>query len=201
MKQGVAQYDKESIAQLEWPDTEYGRYARQYITGLLERPAEHFIANVRTTVRVIAVDGLPIPITVNEAEYANSYVCSPYTHYVSYAREELALLHNRLLEGMLSVLLRGTGLLLRTARFNRVVQVNNWLLSTNLYPPASPGQMLKVLDYLRQEYPGYTILLRSLSNETSGPLMEALAGYGCKRVPSRQIYLLQRLQRPRPSGW
>ncbi|WP_051424756.1 hypothetical protein [Paenibacillus graminis] len=191
MRDGVFQYDRDSIQGLSWPDTEYGRYAQQYISAMFEHPAEHFIANVHTTVKVVVVDGLPVPITVNEAEYANSYVCSPYTHYVSYASEELALLNNRLLEGALSVLLRGVGLLLRTARFNRVVQVNNWLLSTNLYPPASPDQLLKVLDFLRAEYPGYTLLLRSLSKETSGALLEALDGYGCKWVPSRQIYLLQ----------
>lgn len=149
------------------------------------------LPKVRTAVKVVAVDGLPIPISVNEAEYANSYVCSPYTHYVSYAHEELALLNNRLLEGTLAALLRGMGHLLRTARFNRVVQVNNWLLSTNLYPPVNPDQLLKVLDFLRCEYPGYTILFRSLSQETSGPIMDALSSYGCKWVPSRQIYLLQ----------
>ncbi|MGN7764994.1 GNAT family N-acetyltransferase [Paenibacillus sp. 22594] len=191
MKDGVFQYDRDSIRELNWPDTEYGRYAQQYVTALLEHPAEYFIANVRTAVKVVAVDGLPIPISVNEAEYANSYVCSPYTHYVSYAHEELALLNNRLLEGTLAALLRGMDHLLRTARFNRVVQVNNWLLSTNLYPPVNPDQLLKVLDFLRCEYPGYTILLRSLSQETSGPLMDALSSYGCKWVPSRQIYLLQ----------
>lgn len=191
MKDEVIQYDRDSIRELNWPDTEYGRYAQQYVSVLLEHPVEHFIANVRTAVKVVAVDGLPIPISVNEAEYANSYVCSPYTHYVSYAHEELALLNNRPLEATLAALLRGMGHLLKTARFNRVVQVNNWLLSTNLYPPVNPDQLLKVLDFLRSEYPGYTILFRSLSQETSGPIMDALSGYGCKWVPSRQIYLLQ----------
>lgn len=191
MKDGVYLYDRDSARELQWPDTEYGRYARQYISAMLAHPAEHFIANVHTSVKAVVVDGLPIPITINETEYANSYVCSPYTHYVSYAQEELALLNNRLLEGALAVVLRGMGLLLRTARFNKVVQVNNWLLSTNLYPPVSPDQLLKVIDFLRSEYPGYTVLLRSLSKETSGALLEVLDGYGCKWVPSRQIYLLQ----------
>ncbi|WP_379153535.1 GNAT family N-acetyltransferase [Paenibacillus sp. sgz5001063] len=194
MSNRVFEYDRNSLRELQWPDTDYGRHAQQYISAMLEHPAEHYFTNVRTTIRVVAVDGLPIPITINEAEYTNSYVCSPYTHYVSYAHEELALLNNRLLEGVLAALLRGMGFMLRTARFNRVVQVNNWLLSTNLYPPVNPEQLLKVLDYLRAEYPGYTILLRSLSKETSGPLMDALSGYGCKWVPSRQIYLLQHPQ-------
>ncbi|MHA6529990.1 GNAT family N-acetyltransferase [Paenibacillus sp. BAC0078] len=191
MKIRIVQYDREHIGELEWPDTEYGRYARQYILPLMEHPPEHFIANVRTTVKVVVVEGIPVPITVNAADYANSYVCSPYTHYVSYAREELILLNNRPLQAALSCLLYGVGALFRRARFNKVVQVNNWLLSTNLHPAVSPDQMMEVLDFLRREYPGYTILYRSLSRETSGTMIEALREYGCKLVPSRQIYLLQ----------
>ncbi|KAI7248859.1 hypothetical protein KC345_g11810 [Hortaea werneckii] len=93
-------------------------------------------------------------------------------------------------------MLRGMGWLLRKARFNRVIQVNNWLLSTNLYPALSAGQLTEVLDYLRHVYPGYTLMYRSLSPETSGNTIDSLRGYGCKLVPSRQIYLLQ----PHSSG-
>ncbi|QUL58182.1 GNAT family N-acetyltransferase [Paenibacillus tritici] len=191
MKSRVIQYDSDSVARLDWPDTEYGQYAREYLTPLMERGAQPFIANVSTTVKVLTVDGLPVPITVNETDYTNSYVCSPYTHYVSYAREELALLNNRMLEGLLSFMLTGIGRVLRQARFNRVIQVNNWLLSTNLYPALSAEQLTEILDYLRHTYPGYTLMYRSLSRETSGEFIDRLQAYGCKLVPSRQIYLLQ----------
>ncbi|WP_340022954.1 GNAT family N-acetyltransferase [Paenibacillus sp. FSL K6-1096] len=190
MSSRVVQYDRDSLARLEWPDTAYGRYAREYLTPLLERGAQPFIANVSTKIKVLTVDGLPVPITINDTEYDNSYVCSPYTHYVSYAREELALLNNRLLEGGLSLLLKGMGWLLRRARFNKVIQINNWLLSTNLYPALSGEQLTAILEFLRREYPGYTLICRSLSRETSGKLIDSLINYRCKLVPSRQIYLL-----------
>lgn len=196
MNSRVAQYDRDSLARLEWPDTPYGRYAREYLTPLVERGAQPFIANVSTTVKVLTIDGVPVPITINETEYDNSYVCSPYTHYVSYAREELALLNNRLLEGGLTLLLKAMGRLLQKARFNRVVQINNWLLSTNLYPALSCEQLTAILEFLRREYPGYTLICRSLSHETSEDLIGCLDKYGCKLVPSRQIYLL----RPDSSG-
>ncbi|ULO05573.1 GNAT family N-acetyltransferase [Paenibacillus sp. 19GGS1-52] len=192
----VILYDQSNIGTLEWPDTEYGQYACKYILPLLEHRAEHFIRNVRTRIEVVTVDGIPIPITINEQEYENTYVCSPYTHYVSYAREELSLLNNRLLEKGLTALLSGIGFLLRGAHFNRVVQVNNWLLSTNLYPDVSAEQLIAILDFLRQRFPGYALLFRSLNRETSGAAVTALSSYGCKLVPSRQIYLLQQ---PSPS--
>lgn len=40
MKNRVTQYDRESAQELDWPDTEYGRYAREYLTPLLERGAQ-----------------------------------------------------------------------------------------------------------------------------------------------------------------
>ncbi|MEI2398965.1 GNAT family N-acetyltransferase [Paenibacillus phytohabitans] len=201
MNSRVIQYDRHSVDQLEWPDTEYGRYAREYITPLLERDTEYYISNVHTIVKVLTVDGIPVPVTVNDGNYDNSYVCSPYTHYVSYAREELALLNNRMLEGTLSIMLGGMGWLLRQGRFNRVIQVNNWLLSTNLYPALSASQLTDVLEYLRQAYPGYTIMYRSLSMETSGDLIGSLRGYGCKLVPSRQIYLLHQNSAGSKARW
>ncbi|WP_245648174.1 GNAT family N-acetyltransferase [Paenibacillus borealis] len=201
MNSRVIQYDRHSMDQLEWPDTEYGRYAREYLTPLLESGTEYYISNVHTTVKVLTVDGIPVPVTINDSNYDNSYVCSPYTHYVSYAREELALLNNQMLEGALSMMLMAMGWLLRQARFNRVIQVNNWLLSTNLYPALSAGQLTEVLEYLRQAYPGYTIMYRSLSMETSGDLIASLRGVGCKLVPSRQIYLLQQNSSGSKARW
>lgn len=161
-----------------------------------------FIDNVSTTVKVLTIDGLPVPITVNEADYDNSYVCSPYTHYVSYAREELALLNNRMLERLLSLMLSGMGWMLRQARFNRVVQVNNWLLSTNLYPALSTEQLTAILDYLRQTYPGYTLMYRSLSRETSGELIATLEGMAASSFQAGRSTCCTRIPlTPRPDGW
>ncbi|MBT2291132.1 GNAT family N-acetyltransferase [Paenibacillus albidus] len=184
-------YDRHNIGELDWPDTEYGCYAKRYFLPFMEQTAEHFIGNVRTRIEVVTIDGLPVPITINEEEYGNSYVSSPYTHYVSYAREELALLNNKLLEGILGITLSGVGILLRRARFNRVVQINNWLLSTNLYPGIDGEELTALLDYLARQFPGYALMYRSLCEETGRRRLEKLQQYGCKLVPSRQIYLLR----------
>ncbi len=127
-------YSAERIHELEWPDDAYGRYAKRYVLPMLLEGVPSYIANVQTELLILTVDGIPLPITINEADYTNSYVCSPYTHYVSYAEEELAMLQRPRLEKALSLLLRGIGWCLRRIHFNRVVQINNWLVSTNLYP-------------------------------------------------------------------
>lgn len=184
-------YDESNISDLAWPDTEYGQYAKHYLLPLLLAPSvEQYIDNVCTRLLVVTVDGVPLPVTVNEEEYGNSYVCSPYTHFVTYAREELALLGNRPAEAVLGGLLSGIGWMLRRVRFNRVVQMNNWLVSTNLFPPVSPERFKQLMQVLQQRYPRHVVICRSLNETTTRPYLTAMREQGCKLIPSRQIYLL-----------
>jgi len=184
-------YDADAIDQCPWPDTEYGRYARKYLSPIAAAGSEAFVRNVCTKLVVMSVDGIPVPVTVNDAEYANSYVCSPFTHYVSYAKQELSLLQSRALIAGLSGLLSVLGLLLKASRFNRIVHVNNWLLSTNLYPSLASEQWSSALAALIQEYPDHAIAFRSLYPALNANEIERLRSLGCRFVPSRQIYLLR----------
>nr|WP_018751781.1 hypothetical protein [Paenibacillus sanguinis] len=188
---GISFYDKTNISDLEWPDTAYGQYAKNYLLPLLLTPSvEQYIDNVRTRLLMVTLDGVPLPVTVNDEEYGNSYVCSPYTHFVTYAREELVLLGNRPVEIMLGGLLSGMGWMLRRVHFNRVVQVNNWLVSTNLLPPVPPERLKQLVEVLQQRYPKHVVICRSLNEATTGPYLTVLREQGCKLIPSRQIYLL-----------
>lgn len=191
MSPRIELYDASNRHAIPWPDTEYGRYAKRYLLPMLELGPERFVRNVRTRLIVISVDGIPVPVTVNEAEYGNSYVCSPYTHYVSYAREELVLLRNRALTAGLGTLLAGIGWLLKRSRFNRIVHVNNWLLSTNLYPELDGTQWVALLDKLLSVFPDYAVAFRSLNPVLNGGELERLRSRKCLLVPSRQIYLLR----------
>ncbi|CAI6082763.1 GNAT family N-acetyltransferase [Cohnella sp. JJ-181] len=184
-------YDSLNIDDCPWPDTAYGQYARHYLAPIVTSGSESWVGNVRARLVVMSVDGIPVPLTVNDAEYANSYVCSPYTHYVSYARQELSLLRSRALIAALSALLTGIGGLLKASRFNRVVHVNNWLLSTNLYPSLSDEQWSAALDRLILAFPGHAIAFRSLNAALNARELQLLQDRRCRLVPSRQIYLLR----------
>jgi len=191
MSPHVELFDAANIHAFAWPDTEYCRYAKRYLLPLMMHGTEPFVRNVRTLLLILSVDGLPIPVTVNDAEYDNSYVVSPYTHYVSYAKQELTLLRGRVLIAALGTLLSGIGLSLKVARFNRIVHVNNWLLSTNLYPALSEAQWDAVLDKLLSAFPDHAIAFRSLNPSLNASGMERLGARQCLLVPSRQIYLLR----------
>lgn len=186
----VKVYTADNIHTLIWGDSPYEQYARSYILPMMKQSTDVWIGNVETTMIVITVDGIPLPVTINDAQYSNSYTCSPYTHYISYAREELEILPYRWLQKGLSGLLSIIGLCLRKSSFNKVVQINNWLVSTNLYPALNGEQSIAVLEYVRQLYPDYAIMYRSLNETTEPLLMHSLQEYGCKSIPSRQIYTL-----------
>jgi len=188
---GIQLYDASEVDLVTWPDTEDGRYARNYMLPLLRESAARFIANTETRLKVLRIDDLVLPVTVNEAEYGNSYVCSPYTHYIAYAIQELAMLRKPWLEQVLKVLLRGLGLLCRATKFNRVVHVNNWLLSTNLYPDLNGEQLKRALAFMASAFPRHAIVFRSVNARTNPMLEEVLREEGCKLVGSRQIYVYE----------
>jgi hypothetical protein len=185
----VQLYDRTTVDQIDWPDTADGRYARAYLEPLLREGTQPYIRNVDTTVLVAQIDQTLLPLTVNESEYDNSYVCSPYTHYIRYAKHELALLRKPMLERGLSVLLNILGRLMQKSQINRVVHINNWLLSTNLFPELSGDQMVAVLQVVRERFPKHAVIVRSLCSSLHPELLTALKAEGCKLVPSRQIYL------------
>lgn len=189
MHPDVRLYDREELERIDWPDTEDGRYARAYLVPLMREGTETFIRNARTALYVARIDDGVLPVTVNEEEYENSYVCSPYTHYIRYAKQELRWLRRPLLEKSLSALLGVLGELMKRSNVNKVVHVNNWLLSTNLYPSLSGKQAAAVLHAVRDLFPEHAIVFRSLCPSLHAELIHALREAGCKLVPSRQIYL------------
>ncbi|SFK90374.1 hypothetical protein SAMN03159341_10267 [Paenibacillus sp. 1_12] len=190
MTPAIQLYNRETIHQLEWPETEQGKYAKRYLLPLLKYSPTAFIENVTTELWILLIDDIVVPLTVNDKEYDNCYVCSPYTHYVTYAKHELVLLQQPALERILAVLLSTIGVGLRLGRLNQTVHINNWLLSTNLYVNLTRLQLKAIVDYVSTHFPGHSLAWRSLNLTTTSSQMDSLDDLGCRFIPSRQIYLL-----------
>lgn len=169
----------------EQPD---GELTARWFEPVLKHGSTFSAPNIDTQVRFLSIDGIELPISVNETGWENSWVCSPYTHYVSYAKEETVKLGQPWLAPVLSTLLSALGGWLRRECFNRVVMVNNWLLSTNPWPrwrPDDPGGLLRGLSRI---WPDHALIFRSLNVKESSPLLAALRSTGAQIVPSRQIW-------------
>ncbi len=151
--------------------------------------SQRMIANVRTEFRFAIHNRSIIPISVNDTDYDNSYVASTYNGVVTYPLEELRLLPSAIQRLSVASLIHGVSPALRFGKVNRAVVVNNWLLSTNLYPTMDLDWLDKLLSELRETFPQHAILFRSLNEVTNSVLLEHLRRSGFLLAPSRQVYL------------
>ncbi|PYI55507.1 GNAT family N-acetyltransferase [Paenibacillus flagellatus] len=182
-------FDSHSFERIDWPRTPDGDYAKRFLLPLSRRPIDAFVPNIKADLYALRLNDTVLPVTVNDTEYDNSYVCSPYTHYASYARQELYLLRSGAARFWLRGATHALALLLKASRFNRAVHVNNWLLSTNLYPELGADETEEAFRLLLARFPQHTIVFRSLCRTINGDLMDRLQRRGFRLVPSRQVYL------------
>ncbi|MFN8611597.1 MAG: GNAT family N-acetyltransferase [Vulcanimicrobiota bacterium] len=124
------------------------------------------------------------PLTINQSEYENAYTASFYNTYITYLAKELGPLPTPARLG-LRALLRFLGALLRVCRVNQVVQLNNWLLSTNPVPPEFPSRWPQLLEL----FPNHALIFRSLNEGFHMPLLQQFRARSWQLLPSRIVYL------------
>lgn len=156
------------------------------------RHAAGRINNVTTRMLLLDTGSHTFPVSVNDGgeRIDNSYVVSPLTAYTGYTDYELEQLGRPWVVWPLHKLTAGIGKHLKRRNVDRIVQVNNWLLSTNLYPTQWHGEDLKEMtSLLLQTFPDHAIGFRSLNRFSNPHLLDQLAALGYISIPSRQVYL------------
>jgi hypothetical protein len=183
-------YDANNIDTLPWPETQDGQYAKKYLTPLIKNGTKYYIDNVDTKMIVAAIDDLVLPVTVNDTQYDNCYVCSPYSYFISCALEHIERIGHRSIIIMLRGLLMGLSKFLRWGKVNKIVVVNNWLVSTNLHPDISEDQVRLIKNALQERYPDHVIAFRSVNSFHNSALRESLKKQQFDLIVSRQVYYL-----------
>ena len=166
-----------------WPD------AVTLVCFLKNRTTQHFIKNITSNIEILNIEQQYFPITLNRAEYENSYVCSPYTAYISYARDELGLIQSTSLQWIFRVLIWNASGLLKLGKINQTVSINNWLFSTNLVPEWQPETVSRFTQELTDLHPEHSLSIRSLNCVTNPQLIKHLLANGWIMLPARQVYL------------
>jgi hypothetical protein len=151
------------------------------------------VRNLTTQVDVIGTGAGSVPVTVNHGEAANCWVCSPHTAYVRYSREELRRLAHPLLAAPLGALCGTLGGYLWRAEIDTAVAINNWTLSTNIYPVLNSRLLGEWLEEARHRWPLHAVWFRSLNDRYTPDWLAELAKLGCDLIPSRQVYLYDRI--------
>lgn len=183
-------YDASSIDTLDWPDTPAGQYAKFFLTPLVKEGLKSYVSNIDAEYMALKIDNMVLPVLIPHSNTRNSYVCSPYQHYITFGKEHIDLLNNAfLIRTVLSVfpLIEKMALY---GRLNSVVYVNHWLYSTDLYPKELKRKHLdKTIAFLAERFPERAIIMRSLNAITSPSLLHDLEEMKCQMIPSRQVYV------------
>ena len=185
-------FTRENISKLEWPSTPDGDYARRYLLLMMQGDPQAYIRNVyNTQLMLVKVDDVILPITVSDFHPDNTYTVSPYSHYVSYGGfEEVKHLNNPPVEALIKLIMNPVAWYFRRAELDRVVFVNNYLLSTNLYPSVNSDQLSAVSEALIDRFPDRVIVFRSVDQKKNPHVYQALEANGYDMVLSRQVWYM-----------
>lgn len=167
---------------------------RAYLEAFARAGSTPLIANLPTQVMGLRSGERIVPVTINNSEYGDAYVCLPHTAYALYAKEELRIVNAGPWTPALGALASGAGALLRAARINHIVHVSNYMLSTNLHGGWRGDDIDAIRDLLVAQYPEHVIGVRSLNTWSDAHLFERFRDAGWKMLPSRQIYITDDLE-------
>jgi hypothetical protein len=177
---------------LDFSPTPDGDYARRYLIPLMARGSQTFIRNIHNTQMMLArVDDVLLPVTTTDFHPNNTYTVSPYSHYISYGGyEEVRNLNNPFVERLVKLILQPIASYFRHNDFDRVAFVNNWLLSTNLYPSIAAPQIEVVAEALTDWFPDRAIIFRSVDRFRNPLLFDVLQRQGYEMILSRQVWYM-----------
>jgi hypothetical protein len=153
---------------------------------------QKYIKNAYNTQLVLAkVGNVIIPITLSDFHPDNTYTVSPYSHYISYGGyEEVKHLNSPLVEVLIKLLLFPVACFFRAADLDKVAYINNYLLSTNLYPSISSDQISSLSKVLPGWFPDRAIVFRSVEAKKNPHILDALNGNCYDLVLSRQVWFM-----------
>lgn len=187
-------FDSNDIEQMEWENTKDGIFSKTYLEAIIKNSAINYIDNTDTEMQLLSFEDnfFPLAITKDKPTVKNSYVCSPTGHYIDYAKEEIniELKDKKLLK---NASLKSIELLensFKKREFEKVVYVNNWLLSTNLYTDFDLRVLPDIKKFLIENFPDKAIIFRSINDMYNQDIYQQLNSLGFKHIFSRQVYIL-----------
>jgi hypothetical protein len=182
--------DADSIARLPRPTAGSLDPASSYIVSIVKNGAGSYVDNANVRMRALVIGRKVLPLVISERVDSNSNVCSAYAHYFEYALQEIAKRYRRVPFGLFKPLSSLLGAVLRRGSIDRLVFVNNWLLTTNPSHGLSSAQIAALTAYLTQRYPDSAIVFRSVNPLVDRPGLDALRTNGYRLIPSRRVYML-----------
>ncbi len=162
----------------------------KYLAALLAEGPHAYADNADAEMKALLVDGTLLPLVLNRGAKGTAETCSPYSHYVTYTLNELSKRNPRIPRWLFFLGGAPGGRFLRLAGIERVVSVNNWLLSTNPSVRLNAEQVKEVTAFVAAKYPDRAILWRSLNPKIDAGLMQCVRRNGYRLLRSRLVYMV-----------
>lgn len=181
---------KIKIEWVHWEDLPTG-LLKSFSKAFIENKSTELISNVETEYKVLKIDeGKYFPVTINNTELDSSFVCSPYTAYALYSKEELTQkINNKLIQFPLLLVIKLLGKWLQYGQINKNIHINNFLLSTNPYPEWDGIEIKEITEFITKEYPNHSIIFRSLNRFQHQHLLDVFKKNKYRLIGSRQVYI------------
>lgn len=183
-------YDASNIKDISWPATPNGQYEEKFLTPLIESGVSSFIDNIDLQMGVIKIDNMVLPLAITQGNTKNSWVCSPYAHYIDYGKAEVEQMQNKAFKNALTPLLNILGNAALRGKINDIVYVNNRLFATDIYPQNILSEHISpLLNFLKTRFPRHAIIFRSLNPTLNLSLQKELKKQGSSLIASRFVYI------------
>ncbi len=187
-------YNSTNLKDLNWQTINQGEKIAPFLATMVAEQSSFFVENTHQEVQLLQIDTHILPLVIAEKYHPQTtYLSSTLTQYFDLAKEEILMelkgkrsLRAAIAPALLNIMkniFKGLG-------FEKVVFVNNFLLSTNLYPTLSEIQIRESTNILKKTFPGHAIVFRSVNEATDNPLLNTLLSEGAKPIISRPILML-----------
>lgn len=175
---------------INWRELPEGLF-KSFAELFSSKKSNEIITNVFTEASILKINNdFYFPVTKNDAPLKNSFVCSPYTAYALYSKDELtSKVPNRILQLPLLWLIKLIDVWLKFGNIDKNVHINNFLLSTNPYPDWDGKQIAGITELVKSKFPQHAIIFRSLNLYQHEHLLSQFEINGYHKIGSRQVYI------------
>lgn len=156
---------------------------------LLKHKSTDLVSNAKTTITPFFIHDTVWPLTINDAEYCNSLICSPYTTYVTYGLHELKRLPKLWIKAAVLCNFAIMSCLCRLTKINKIVLVNNNLNSLLKHPDIFAEKLSEITERLTSDYPKHTITFFRVNDILDEKFKMALTKEGYLLFPDRASHL------------
>jgi hypothetical protein len=176
-------------------------HASRFVAGLASEAPGEMINNFHSQPMLMVHGDRHLPVTLEDGRAGGSYVASPHSAYVLYARDEIDIIGltgaSRLAaHGVLAAL----DAWLKAVAINRTVHLDNWLLSTSLHGAWDGTGLAAMRHALIEAFPDHLPVLRCVDEWSCPELLATVKADGWTLLHSRQIWVTDDLEaqwRPR----